>query len=346
MKAALLGAVCATVLLLEVWANLNPIRSRLGLPEVSLAAIYRKPSGIAENQHSAGDKSDAEHGTPPAPANPSTSPTGDNADNGKGLDWPAWIQAASAIATGVATIVLVSITGRQARLAGNQVELGKLQTAIYDRQASIMDGQLKATERAADAAASSVRVAEDTLTISQRSWITVDVRLVGPMTYTANDANFAFEYTMENIGNTPALRAFPQPILYDKTKRMPSEDIVLTNYIMSRGDPTEDPLGFTIGPKAKHVFTMRQHISRKSIEETRKSYKINGLATNILPVKFVGVVTYRSVVSKKQHETSFYYDIMKLNDDDPRFWSVSVCWTKRSGPRNLSWSKTYCSAHT
>ena len=154
-----------------------------------------------------------------------------------------------------------------------------------------MDGQSKATERAADAAASSVRVAEDTLTISQRPWVTVDVRLVGPMTYTANGADFAFEYTMENVGNTPALRAFPQPILYAKTKRMPSEDVVLTRYIMSRADPTEDPLGFTIRPKAKHVFTMRQHISREDIEQTRESYAFNGLATNTLPVKFVSIVT-------------------------------------------------------
>ena len=284
---------------MEVWANLNPIRSRLGLPEVPSATVYRKPSGIAENQHPASNEDDAEFGSSSAPTNPGASPASDNANDGKGLDWPAWIQAASAVATGIATIVLVSITGRQARLAGNQVELGKLQTAIYDRQAGIMDGQSKATERAADAAASSVRVAEDTLTISQRPWVTVDVGLVGPMTYTANGADFAFEYTMENVGNTPALRAFPQPI-FAKTKRMPSEDVVLTRHIMSRADPTEDPLGFTIGPKAKHVFTMHQHISREDIEETRESYAFNGLATNTLPVKFVSIVTYRSAVSKKK----------------------------------------------
>ena len=142
------------------------------------------------------------------------------------------------------------------------------------------------------------------------------------MTYTANGADFAFEHTMENVGNTPALRVFPQPILYAKTKQMPPEDVVLTNYIKSRADPTEDPLGFTIGPKAKHVFTMRQNISSEDIEKTRESYTVNGVATNILPVKFVGVVTYRSVVAKRQHETSFYYEVMKLNDDDP---PVLIC---------------------
>jgi len=239
----------------------------------------------------------------PASTDPSPNPVSGNSDSGKNFDLPAWLQAISAIVGTGTAIFLASVTKRQ-------VSLSKVQTGL-------MDGQLKATERAADAAASSVRVAEDTLTISQRPWVTVDVRLVGPMIHTANGADFAFEYTMENVGNTPALRAFPQPILYAKTKRMPSEDIVLTNYITSRADPTEDPLGFTIGPRAKHVFTMRQHISRENIEETRKSYTINGLTTNILPIKFVGIVTYRSVVAKARHETSFYYDIMKLNDDDP-----------------------------
>jgi len=141
VKAAFLGAFVAAFVLLEVWANLNPVRVRLGLPETLSAAVDREPRRVAKDQHTANDQGDAEPGTPTAAPNPGSDPTSHNADDGKGLDWPAWIQAASAVVSGIATVALVSITSRQAGLAESQVEISRLQVVTAERQAALMASQ-------------------------------------------------------------------------------------------------------------------------------------------------------------------------------------------------------------
>ena len=134
MKAALLGAACATILLIEVWANLNAVRSHLGLPEIPSAASYREPSGIAENQHSTSDKGNAELGTPPESTNAASKPTNRNADDGKNSDLPAWIQA------GAAAVSLI-FTGFLALKTAKQVDIAEGQRQISDRQNAIMETQ-------------------------------------------------------------------------------------------------------------------------------------------------------------------------------------------------------------
>jgi len=218
VKAAFFGAFIAAFVLVEIWANLNPVRMRLGLPELSSAALYRQPSGGTESHQAANDQSNAEIRSPSAAANPSPDIANRHSDDGKGLDWPAWIQAASAVVTGCATILLVRITGRQAGLTERQVEVSQLQTTIYRLQASIMDRQLVAAETAsqaatmgaavaqqsAEAAIESNQISRELFITEQRPWIDIDADTYSSLTWDKRGAHLSIMFQLTNVGRSPA----------------------------------------------------------------------------------------------------------------------------------------------
>lgn len=138
VKSAIIGAACAVLILIEVWANLNPIRERLGLSETSSAAVYRQPRTDTERQEPPRNQRSAEIGPSSAATNPSANKSGGDSQKGNGLDITSWIQAISAFVTGVATIVLVRITGRQASISEGQLSIAN--TDRLDKRATCCNG--------------------------------------------------------------------------------------------------------------------------------------------------------------------------------------------------------------
>ena len=219
----------------------------------------------------------------------------------------------SAAVSACAAVLIYQVTVRQARISENQLTFSRKQTKL-------MEGQLVATEIAAKAASQSVEVAqkqseiaETSLTNSQRPWIVVEVRVAGPMKYDANGASFLFDYVVANVGGSPALAVLPTPFIYSHTIDMPDQAQVLRDRV--RGVTKFDSMGYTIGPNAQELFRIGQSVSYDEIRATVESYRFDGQATGILPIYLVGKISYKSALSRQNHETTFYYDILKLNDD-------------------------------
>ena len=164
MKAALLGGVCVAILMLEIWANLNAVRSYLGLPEVPSAVSYREPSGITKNQRSANNQGDAELGPPSESTNAASKSADRNADDGKNSDLPAWIQA------GAAAVSLI-FTGFLALKTANQVNIAEGQRQISDRQAAIMETQTALAAESLDIAIKQKEIARQGFLVTNRPTI-------------------------------------------------------------------------------------------------------------------------------------------------------------------------------
>ena len=135
-------------------------------------------------------------------------------------NWPAWIQAISAIALVVFTFFLTHYSSRAVRLTGDSVKISRetLESAkaVQDNTLAEMKAQSKAMQDSADAIMKSVEMAargiaiseknvkliEEQFRIEQRPWIQVkDVKLENEL-----EANKTcrFNLTMVNDGKTPA----------------------------------------------------------------------------------------------------------------------------------------------
>lgn len=336
MKAALFGTACASILLFEVWANLNPIRSRLGLPELPLAAVYREPSGIAKDQHPTNNQSNAELGSSPAPANPSPDVAGYHPDDGKGLDLPAWIQAMSAVATGIATVFLVKITSRQAGFAEKQIEISGLQTTIYDlqatlmgrqtdiyeRQANIAEGQREISDRQAGIAQRQTEIMASQRDISlatERAWVRADIRITGPVQVAQSAVTLSFEVDLINSGALPAYATRPDINVYPWGARTGVSDDHIT-YRWMRFKPDRVVRQSVIFPQQTVVLDYQGSIRVSEIEQASNT---RGQGKDGFVAAIRGVVWYDYPGTDEVHSTIFHAHIVRKGEPGtPASWGT------------------------
>ncbi len=306
MKAALFGAVCATILLLEVWANLNPLRSRFGLPELPSAAVYGEPRSIAKNQHPTNDQGDAEPDVPTAATNPGTNPTSHKPNDGKGLDWPAWIQAGSALATVATALLLVRISGQQATFAGEQVKL--------------TEGQLKSTQTAAEAAVQSNNISREFFIVEQRPWVAVAAVANGSLTWNEHGANFSVLVTLTNVGKSPATEVFFEATTFLAGDEEPL--IALNGYcgsvVLRRDKPSL--YGMTIFPGKDEIVNFSLAVNRDYV----KRFVLFGEDWFIPFIR--GCVTYRASGFTDLKFTGMLYTVAEVKPEHPNAaFALRVC---------------------
>lgn len=289
----------AAFVLIELWGNLNPIRTRLGLPELSSAALYRQPSRGTEGQQAANDQSNAEIRLPSAAANPSAEVAGRHSDDGKGLDWPAWIQALSAVATGIATVVLVSITSRQAGFAEKQVEISRLQTIIYERQAGLMTSQ------------------NDLSFATQRAWVRADVKIAGPVQVDQGGVTLSFELDLVNTGALPAYTTRPDINVYPWGATTAVNDVHIT-YRWARFKPDRVIRQAVIFPRQNVVFPYQGHIRVSDIEQASNT---RGKGRDGFVIAIRGIIWYDYPGSSQVHSTTFHAHIVRRGEcETPASW--------------------------
>lgn len=287
--------------MLELWANLNPVRLRLGLPEIPSAAAYSEPSRTAQCQEAARNHDNAELGPLPAPTDPGSNPARRDADDGKSLDWPAWIQAASAVATVIATIFLVLITRRQAGLAESQIGISQLQTAISERQAALMASQ------------------NDLNSAVQRAWVRVAVRIAGPVRVAMGAVTLSFELELGNSGALPAYTTRPDTNVYPWGARTGLNDAHISHR-WAQFRPNQVIRQAVIFPHQNVVFPYQGHIHVSEIEQASNT---RGQGRDGFVIAIRGIIWYDYPGSSQVHSTTFHAHIVRRGErETPASWST------------------------
>lgn len=144
-----------------------------GIPSVQPSPSRRAPQASDQRQREAGQRD------------------GDGGE-GKGLDWPAWIQAGTAVAS-----LLVS---------GTVLFVGIASLRVYRDQSATMKRQLEVAADATKAATEQSRVAERSLVVSQRPWLSVEAGPAGDL-HIEEKIGFYLDINLAitNHGNSPAL---------------------------------------------------------------------------------------------------------------------------------------------
>jgi hypothetical protein len=156
---------------------------------------------------------------------------------------------------------------------------------------------------------------------TQRPWITVDVRIGGPLAYDANGANFTFVFILENIGNSPATNVWP-----DFKVVAPDSGPIVTHFderkmqreIIERRKHSEKIWhGDTIFPKK----TIEKRITYTiTMEELSKIMKHAPIDAPLLSPSLIGAVCYYSHFSTAPNQTGFICEIRR--SDVPRIESI------------------------
>ena len=201
------------------------------------------------------------------------------------------ITALSGIAVAIFTLALWVTTSKLWKAGEKQIALGQ-------RQADI---------------------AERAILISNRPWIIVEVFAANDFRYGPNGAELTFEYNFRNVGNSPALRVWVNPMLYSGTRGLAVGEEMLRQHLKDEGsNPSKHNMGIAIAPGDTVRQTVLQTIGYDSIRETAESYKVSGKVSGLLPISLIGVVTYWTNMSTTEwHETSFYFEVMKRTKAAP-----------------------------
>lgn len=111
------------------------------------------------------------------------------------------------------TFVLCVFTGLLWRSTNKLWLAGEKQMKVIEKNAAQqsidMKASIKVAEDAAKAAGRSAEVAERTMILNDRPWVGVDLDIVGPLVFTADNCSIKLAMTITNHGRSPAIRAEP-----------------------------------------------------------------------------------------------------------------------------------------
>lgn len=162
----------------------------------------------------------------------------------------------------------------------------------------------QATEASAKAASRSADIASQALVASNRPWVKADVRMCGPIDYNVNGANFHMEFTVENVGRSPATNInirlkvvsfFPGDKPWNPTKDF--EDYIGE---LKRAPPMR--FGFT-------VFPSQRRLQRVSTTMANEQVAIDSKRTGAIYPRIIGAIVYRTGFDDDAHLTGFIFNI-------------------------------------
>lgn len=242
--------------------------------------------------------------TPTISINPATD---EQRQSSASFDLPTWSQVFFAAVSAIATVFIYRSTARQADTSAQLFMLSQQQT-------NLMQGQLVATEAAANAANTANIVSRESLAATRRPWVSVVVGVGSRgLYYDVNGANLHLTFILSNTGNNPA--AYVQMI------GGPSFNI-MTNDVMNelektcnaaRGDPLhEKMLGFTLFPgrvlSSGMVYSFANCDTIKQRQESNKRGVINPFV--------LGCIDYVSVADKScRLQSRFVYSLLRVGNE-------------------------------
>jgi hypothetical protein len=211
------------------------------------------------------------------------------------LQWKTYLWTT---AIGIATLVILVAQALVFLWQGLQLRL----TIAETKKAT------QATQMSAKAASRSVDIASQALVASNRPWVKADVRMCGPINYNVNGANFHMEFSVENVGRSPAtnvnirlkvVSSFSEDKPWNPTKEF-------ENYIGEIKQAPPMPFGFTVFPSEQRLQRVSTSMTNEQIADATK--RINA----IYP-KVIGAIAYKTGFDDDVHLTGFSFNVQTIN---------------------------------
>lgn len=158
--------------------------------------------------------------------------------------------------------------------------------------------QAHAAQDSADAAKNSVTLAQSSLELSERPWVSVKVEIAGPLTWDQSGAHLSLKYTFSNVGHSPALGFFslPQMVVEPKLGMPPMEERQkLCQYVMTQNIPFRDVL---FPGEVRETFT-KVNASRTDLEKAEPYWGGSKFSASI-----IDCTAYHSNFSKQIYAVS------------------------------------------
>jgi hypothetical protein len=184
-----------------------------------------------------------------------------------------------------------------------------------ERQIAVALDAAKAAQRSAD-------VAKDTLNATQRPWIQIkDIKIVGPMEFIDEQARINLEFTLKNVGKSPALRTdLKIKLTISNTLDLRAEQNNFAGSIIAAREYAEtNPLvvqtEFGFFPDEEINFSTTAWMDRTELARFREwAGKYPGAA--VYPA-VVGGVFYEFTFEKGHHQTGIIFGLQKRTPYPP-----------------------------
>ncbi|WP_140688312.1 hypothetical protein [Mesorhizobium sp. B2-6-2] len=148
----------------------------------------------------------------------------DDEQSSAGKEWrESLIEHAPDWSVAFFTFVLCVFTGLLWRSTNKLWLAGEKQMKLIQDNAALqsadMQASIKVAEDAAKAANRSAEVAERTMVLNDRPWVGVELQILRPLVFTADDCSIKLDVTITNHGRSPAIRTEAYVEFFVSTRR-------------------------------------------------------------------------------------------------------------------------------
>jgi hypothetical protein len=172
----------------------------------------------------------------------------------------------------------------------------------------------------AEAAKNSADVAKDTLIVTNRAWISVNIGIGSDLTYDAQgDARVVIKFVMKNVGNSPAVNVQVDPefaVVFGDAQPFQKE----ISDRQKRRPAGLGNLGVTLFPGETQTHSRNLPISRASIDAFNQKRStdlgLKNVGTVFMPT-LVGCIDYKFTFAEEHHQTGFILDLRKRDPENP-----------------------------
>lgn len=198
-----------------------------------------------------------------------------------------------------------------AKYAGYGLLVALLAAVIAFMQWRMFGKQLGYMKTSNETASTAANTAKDEFEASQRPWIKVQLHHTGNLVREA-DGGLALSLSikMENIGNTVAQNAYPNPGFYlgegfvDEVKSRQSQ-------LASEFKPLADSshVGMTIFPGDSFAIPITICVSKGEVDKKSGTHAEMGFGDCLPPLFIVGSVHYKSATGDREYRTGFIREL-------------------------------------
>lgn len=167
--------------------------------------------------------------------------------------------------------------------------------------------QMRATQKAADAATKAADTATRQLEATDRPWIKIEVTFAEPVTY-KDGLNVAVNFIPTNIGHSPAQSIQIKAALVPATL---GDDIVGIQKDICNGPGNPFGPGYMLFPGDHYAQPWGMTLSAKEFDKYwARMGGTGGVKVQIAPTALVGCIDYTFDASKRRHQTGFAFDLV------------------------------------
>jgi len=167
-------------------------------------------------------------------------------------------------------------------------------------------------------------VAQGTLIATQRPWVSVEYKIISPLTYDAEgNAQITIGFILKNIGNSPARNMDLVAKIHLTLGDGITEKEKLCHSIRQPPPQDRPEWGLVLFPQQPFPWAETLPISHKEIEDFNLSQQTHhpGWPEDKLVwvAKIIGCVNYKFTFADGYHQTGFILDLQRPSPDGPNY---------------------------